>query len=171
MASFGNPGIYERHLILAARTVHVDKVAVLVVVPKFFKSPITLRSIPPVSLIRLAPFSLPAASSLPPRPQPAVHPPRPSVPTRSPMGRNVKTNVKTSAGSSTISLPLPSPVSPASLSMETPSLGSHELLPRPKRGAPIVQPAQPRKKKVQPAEGEETDAKPEPLSPALCEGW
>ncbi|KAJ7187826.1 hypothetical protein C8R46DRAFT_1340764 [Mycena filopes] len=38
-------------------------------------------------------------------------------------------------------VPLPIPVSPQSLSVEIPSLGSDERLPRPKRGAPPVAPA------------------------------
>ncbi|KAJ7689608.1 hypothetical protein B0H17DRAFT_1134937 [Mycena rosella] len=68
---------------------------------------------------------------------------------------------------------LPSPVSPTSLSMPTPSMGSDEVLPPPKRGAPPVAPA-----------GSVTTAaekrrswrrslrlgKPV-LDPALCEGW
>ncbi|KAK6996993.1 hypothetical protein R3P38DRAFT_3048411 [Favolaschia claudopus] len=59
--------------------------------------------------------------------------------------------------------PLPSPVAPSSLTVETPSLGN-ELLPRPKRGAPPVAPAPKKGQKKQ-------EDKNKPLDPALCEGW
>jgi len=60
--------------------------------------------------------------------------------------------------------PLPSPVSPSSLTVETPSLGD-ELLPRPKRGAPQVAPA--------PKKGSKEDKKKKnkQLDPALCAEW
>jgi hypothetical protein len=79
----------------------------------------------------------------------------------------------TASNSSSYSLsPLPSPVSPTSLTVETPSLGD-ALLPRPKRGAPQVAPAS----KKPEAEGKDKKKKDKkkketaPLDPALCEGW
>jgi hypothetical protein len=81
----------------------------------------------------------------------------------------------TASNSSSYSLSsLPSPVSPTSLTVETPSLGD-ALLPRPKRGAPQVAPAS---KKPEPEpEGKDKKKKDKkkkntaPLDPALCEGW
>nr|GAT59316.1 predicted protein [Mycena chlorophos] len=67
----------------------------------------------------------------------------------------------TSSSSTSLYNPLPTPVSPTSLSMETPSLGSNSILPRPKRGAPPVAPA----KKDEGKKKKDADA---PLNPALC---
>ncbi|KAF8128310.1 hypothetical protein K438DRAFT_2000433 [Mycena galopus ATCC 62051] len=83
--------------------------------------------------------------------------------------RTVTMKSRTTASNSSsysLSTPLPSPVSPSSLTVETPSLGD-ALLPRPKRGAPPVAPALPPKKKTDPKEEHEN----KPLDPALCEGW
>ncbi|KAJ6573478.1 hypothetical protein DFH09DRAFT_1312183 [Mycena vulgaris] len=67
---------------------------------------------------------------------------------------------------------LPTPVSPKSLSMETPSLGSNEILPRPKCGAPPVAPA------IAAAERRRSFRQSlklggvkSGLDPALCEEW
>ncbi|KAJ7803478.1 hypothetical protein B0H14DRAFT_3487258 [Mycena olivaceomarginata] len=86
---------------------------------------------------------------------------------------SASTMTSTASNSSSYSLsPLPSPVSPTSLTVETPSLGD-ALLPRPKRGAPQVAPAS----KKPEAEGKDKKKKDKkkkdtaPLDPALCEGW
>ncbi|KAJ7213024.1 hypothetical protein GGX14DRAFT_696930 [Mycena pura] len=71
-----------------------------------------------------------------------------------------------SSESITLSFPLPIPVSPKSLSIEP--LGSNEILPRPKRGAPPVAPAAPKVGKDKKPEDSEA---PQGLDPALCEGW
>ncbi|KAJ6594561.1 hypothetical protein B0H19DRAFT_1366404 [Mycena capillaripes] len=97
--------------------------------------------------------------------RPTVHNPTTTATMASPTG--------SSASSQSIPSPLPSPVCPSSLSMETPSLGSSELLPRPKRGAPPVAPATPKpipNPKDKKKKGKKED-KNKPLDPALCEGW
>jgi len=74
------------------------------------------------------------------------------------------------ASSISIPSPLPSPVSPTSLSMETPSLGSHDILPPPKRGAPPV-PSAAMLKKMKEEEEKKKKENPALENPALCEGW
>ncbi|KAJ7162218.1 hypothetical protein C8R46DRAFT_1222360 [Mycena filopes] len=80
-------------------------------------------------------------------------------------------HIMTSSQSSSVSTPLPSPVSPTSLSMETPSLGSHDLLPRPKRGAPPIAPPPSTKKDKKKEQKKKEEEKKKGLNPALCEGW
>ncbi|KAJ7625460.1 hypothetical protein B0H17DRAFT_1188081 [Mycena rosella] len=95
------------------------------------------------------------------------HPPRPHTTHPAPTAATMNSTTN----SSSYSLPLPSPVSPSSLSMETPSLGSSELLPRPKRGAPPVAPHSSKKADAPTDKNGKKDEKPAVLDPALCEGW
>ncbi|KAJ7034073.1 hypothetical protein C8F04DRAFT_1183591 [Mycena alexandri] len=67
-------------------------------------------------------------------------------------------------------VPLPTPVSPKSLSVDIPSLGSDEVLPPPKRGAPPVAPAATPAEKRRSFRQSLRLGKPM-LDPALCEEW
>ncbi|KAJ7141121.1 hypothetical protein C8R44DRAFT_866771 [Mycena epipterygia] len=114
----------------------------------------------PSSIFAFAPTRLSTSHTHPQRSLPApTNTPRGTLyPTRS----SIMPSTAGSTSSFSITPALPSPVSPTSLSMETPSLGSSDLLPRPKRGAPPVAPA-PAKKDL--------DKKDEKLNPALCAEW
>ncbi|KAJ6538783.1 hypothetical protein DFH09DRAFT_1323456 [Mycena vulgaris] len=121
------------------------------------KSPITFNHRP----TRCAHLHLPLPTTPILRSHPQQHPHPPHSSQRS---------MTSTGSSSSFSLSLPSPISPTSLSMETPSLGSSDILPRPKRGAPPVAP--PPAKKVDPKKAKKDKKKNAgPLDPALCEGW
>ncbi|KAJ6456374.1 hypothetical protein C8R45DRAFT_1222072 [Mycena sanguinolenta] len=103
------------------------------------------------------PLSTTTTVSQPATVLPTPHNPHPTCNTPHTMS-----STASNASSYSLASPLPSPVSPSSLTVETPSLGD-TLLPRPKRGAPPVAPA-PKKKDQKKDENA-------PLDPALCEGW
>ncbi|KAJ7719021.1 hypothetical protein DFH07DRAFT_973069 [Mycena maculata] len=76
--------------------------------------------------------------------------------------------------------PLPVPIPPESFSMPAPSLGSNAVLPRPKRGAPPIDPPRPRaiteqglglSVRVKKAMRRKSAKTPSNVHPAVCAEW